>query len=84
MTQPTHMILNNRITIDDYPSLSIHTPEYTIYVTDKHIQVACAVHTFDEWWSYSDREISLIDGRKGLAWWRKWKPVLQEIVKQQR
>lgn len=45
------------------------------------MQVGCERHSFDEWWGFSDRQIIEMDGRSALEWWRKWKPILQEITK---
>ena len=44
------------------------------------MQVGCERYELEEWWSFDDKKILSMSGREALKWWRKWKPVLQQII----
>ena len=52
---------------------------WPVTYTATHMQIGCQLHSLSEWWAFSDEEISLMESR-ALAWWRIWKPILQQIV----
>ena len=52
---------------------------WPVTYTATHMQIGCQLHTLEAWWTFSDAEISRMAG-EALEWWRKWKPVLQQIV----
>jgi carbonic anhydrase/acetyltransferase-like protein (isoleucine patch superfamily) len=52
---------------------------YNITITPKYIKIGCQHHTKEEWWKFTDREILEMDGKDGLKWWTKWKPLLKGI-----
>ena len=52
---------------------------YNITITPKYIKIGCQHHTKEEWWNFTDREILEMDGKEGLKWWNKWKPLLKGI-----
>ena len=56
---------------------------YNITITPKYIQIGCQHHTKEEWWNFTDREILEMDGKEGLKWWKKWKPILQLICEEE-
>jgi hypothetical protein len=62
--------------------LSIDFDTYDITVTDNHIKIGCQQHTKQQWWSFTDEEISTMDSdsAKALKWWKKWKPILMVIL----
>jgi NDP-sugar pyrophosphorylase family protein len=62
--------------------LSIDFDTYDITVTDNHIKIGCQQHTKQQWWSFTDEEISAMDSDadKALQWWNKWKPILMAIL----
>jgi serine acetyltransferase len=62
--------------------LSIDFDTYDITVTDNHIKIGCQQHTKQQWWSFTDEEISAMDSdsAKALKWWKKWKPILMAIL----
>jgi carbonic anhydrase/acetyltransferase-like protein (isoleucine patch superfamily) len=62
--------------------LSIDFDTYDITVTDHHIKIGCQQHTKQQWWSFTDEEISAMDSdsTKALKWWKKWKPILMAIL----
>jgi len=59
---------------------TIQTETYNINYTKNIIQVGCENHTIKEWFNFSDKEIIKMDGKEALVWWRKWKPILKEII----
>lgn len=59
--------------------IHIMNTRYSVTLTPKFINIGCQLHTKEEWWSYTDRDILKMDGKPGLTWWRKWKPALQAI-----
>ena len=47
---------------------------YRISFTKETLQIGCKRHLIEEWKSFSDEEISKMDGTKNtLGWWNKWK-----------
>ena len=53
--------------------------KYNITITPKYIKIGCQHHTKEEWWNFTDREILEMDGKEGIKWWTKWKPILRFI-----
>ena len=51
--------------------------KYNITILPNHIQIGCQWHTKEAWFNFEDREILKMDGKEGLKWWKKWKPLLQ-------
>jgi len=43
--------------------------------------VGCEQHKLKAWFNFSDERISYMD-RDALNWWRKWKPILEQITKE--
>ena len=68
---------------DEIKSLSdlrnIAGGDYNITILPRLIQIGCQRHTKEEWWRFTDKEILDMDGRDGLKWWKKWKPILMAI-----
>jgi carbonic anhydrase/acetyltransferase-like protein (isoleucine patch superfamily) len=60
-------------------SRNITGDKYNITILPYLIQIGCQCHTKDAWWRFTDEEIFAMDGRDGLKWWRKWKPILMAI-----
>jgi len=57
--------------------------DYNITILDKHIQIGCELHTFDDWFSFSDKRILEMDGKRALKFWKTWKPILQTMTADQ-
>ena len=47
--------------------------------TATHMQIGCQLHPLADWWAFDDARISSMSD-DALAWWKKWKPVLQQII----
>jgi hypothetical protein len=45
------------------------------------MQIGCEKYSIQKWWSFSDLEISRMD-EDALNWWKKWKPILQQIIEE--
>jgi len=60
---------------------TIQTETYHINYTTNIIQIGCENNTIKDWFNFSDKQIIEIGGKKALVWWRKWKPILKEIIK---
>jgi len=58
---------------------SIQTETYYITYTSKVIQIGCQRHTIEEWKNFNDETIREMDS-KALDWWKKWKPILMQII----
>ena len=58
---------------------SIQTETYYITYTSKVIQIDCQIHTIEKWKNFDDETIKKMDS-KALEWWKKWKPVLMQII----
>jgi len=61
--------------------IQIASPEYYIFIYDKHIKIGCEFHTINDWFSFDHGKIIKMDGERSLSFWKKWKKVLQEICK---
>ncbi|SOE49095.1 pentapeptide repeat-containing protein [Orrella dioscoreae] len=58
---------------------SLQLETWGVTYTATHMQIGCQHHTLERWWGFSDDCIRRMDER-ALEWWRKWKPVIQQIV----
>ena len=61
---------------------NIINDKYNITILPESIQIGCQLHTKKEWWGFSDREIIEMDGKDGLKWWNKWKPIFMAICEE--
>lgn len=48
--------------------------------TAEIMHIGCERHSIEDWWSFDDRRIIEMGGKEALEWWRKWKPILQQII----
>lgn len=53
---------------------------WPIVYTKNVLVIGCQQHLIENWWKFSDEEISEMHDN-ALIWWKKWKPKLQEIIK---
>lgn len=53
---------------------------YDVAYTHDILQIGCQRHAIMEWWEFDDKRILEMDGKEALKWWRKWKPILQQII----
>ena len=53
---------------------------YTVNLTKDRIQIGCKNHSIDEWFSFSDKEISGM-AYDALEWWNKHKSIIEQLVK---
>jgi uncharacterized protein YjbI with pentapeptide repeats len=58
---------------------SLQLDTWPIVWTDAVMQIGCQRHTIDAWWAFTDEEISRMEPR-ALAWWKKWKPYIRQMV----
>ena len=59
----------------------IKTFQFGTYIVVHYLdilQIGCKKYTKDEWWNFTDEEISEMD-EGALEWWKIWKPILQQI-----
>ena len=59
---------------------SIFLDTYQITYTAEMIQIGCQQHPIADWLGFSDAEIKAMDGEKALDWWKKYKPLLMQII----
>ncbi|WP_081750632.1 pentapeptide repeat-containing protein [Paracoccus pantotrophus] len=59
---------------------NIQIEDWPISYTSEVMQIGCQRHTFDAWRNFSDAEIRAMDGRKALAFWRKWKSWIFQTI----
>jgi len=57
----------------------IKTDIWTIQIHSTTVRIGCLNHTYEEWMSFTDDEISAMDAR-ALDWWRAWKPVIATVI----
>jgi hypothetical protein len=54
--------------------------QYPIVYTAEYLQIGCERHAITSWWEFDDRRILEMDGREALDFWKKWKPVIKQII----
>jgi uncharacterized protein YjbI with pentapeptide repeats len=59
---------------------TIETGVYHVVIDPNQMAIGCKQCSFDEWWSFSDRDILEMEGEKALTFWEKWKPILEAMV----
>ena len=59
---------------------SLQVEVWQVAYTADRLQIGCQNHAIRTWWDFSDNEIANMSGA-ALAWWCKWKPILQQIIK---
>ena len=58
---------------------TIQAGAYTISYTTDIIQIDCKKYSKEEWFNFTDEEISNMDSN-ALAWWKVWKSILKQIL----
>lgn len=58
---------------------SINADLWEIAFTRDTMAIGCKQHPIEDWWKFSDAQISAMDPN-ALAWWQVWKPILQNII----
>jgi len=53
--------------------------EHHVSWTKNEMAIGCVQHSIEKWWGFDDSTISKMD-RGALDWWRKWKPVLRQLI----
>ena len=48
------------------------------------MQIGCELHTIEDWFSYSDKEILAMDGKAGLIFWNKYKEMLEVLCEERK
>ena len=56
--------------------------KYFVMIIGTKIKIGCEEHTQKEWFKFTDKEISEMDGKQALKWWKIWKPILKKIIKE--
>jgi len=56
--------------------------KYFVMIIGTKIKIGCEEHTQKEWFKFTDKEISEMDGKQALKWWKIWKPILKKILKE--
>jgi hypothetical protein len=58
---------------------SICVDTWAVVYTKDVMAIGCEQHSIAEWWEFTDSEIDAMHN-KALEWWKKWKPILQQII----
>ena len=58
---------------------SLQFEKYSVTYTASVLQIGCKNYKIDDWWGFDDLVISKMD-RGALDWWRRWKPILRQII----
>ena len=59
--------------------IQIFGDKYDILIIGDYIKIGCEEHKISEWFKFGDKRILEMDGKGGLVWWKKRKPILQSI-----
>jgi uncharacterized protein YjbI with pentapeptide repeats len=58
---------------------SLQCDTWLISYTSTHLNIGCQTHTIEDWFDFSNDEISSMDN-EALVWWKVWKPILKNII----
>ena len=58
---------------------TIQTDAWPVVYTATDMAIGCQRHAIAAWWDFSDEKIVSMD-EGALSFWRKWKPILQQIM----
>jgi uncharacterized protein YjbI with pentapeptide repeats len=58
---------------------SIFLERWPITYTHAVMQIGCQKHAIDDWFMFSDDDISRMDSR-AFEWWSKYKPLIKQII----
>ena len=58
---------------------SMQVDTWMVVWTADQMAIGCQQHPIGDWWDFSDAQIAEMD-TLALEWWRKWKPILQQII----
>ena len=58
---------------------SLQLDTWPITFTRDVMQIGCQRHLLTDWWAFSDEQIAQME-RRAPGWWKKWKPLLKQIV----
>ena len=53
---------------------------YMVTYTAKRLFIGCKNYLIEDWKSFSDADIRLMDGKDALDFWRKWKEIIFKII----
>ena len=53
---------------------------YPVTCTDTHIKIGCEVHDIAAWAAFAAIDIEKMDGRRGLAFWERYKTLILTIA----
>lgn len=59
---------------------SLQLDTYNICYTCDMLAIGCQSHSIAEWAGFSDGETSIMDGKKALTFWRKYKKMIFDII----
>ena len=59
---------------------SLQTGIYPVAYTNSKLQIGCEQHDIESWFQFDDKRILTMDGKKALTFWRKWRPILAQIL----
>ena len=58
---------------------TIQTEVWAIAYTNDVMQIGCQRHAIKDWFAFDDDKISGM-GKRALTFWRRWKPILRQIL----
>ena len=58
---------------------SMQCDTWSVVWTHDTLSIGCQSHNIDKWWAFGDHTIDNMDSQ-ALIWWKKWKPLLKEII----
>ncbi len=60
---------------------TIQAEPWDIIYTADQIAIERQQHAISDWWAFTDEQIKAMDDGGALEFWRKWKPILQQIMR---
>ena len=60
---------------------TVQTKLWPIVLTNHFMQIGCEQHSYSDWFGFSDERIHEMSS-KALAWWKVWKPIIMQIIKE--
>jgi len=60
---------------------SMRVAKWIITWTSVDLAIGCEQHAIKDWWDFDNEKIDSM-APDALTWWRKWKPILRQVIEE--
>jgi len=69
---------NEKILIEKQP-LQLDTADYYVTIYDNHMSIGCEFHSLGDWFSFDNKRILEMEGKRALSFWKTWKKPIKKV-----